>query len=293
MIKLADKSMWPHLIRLWESSFGDSEVYITQFLEWNFDYIKTLVYIADDKPVSVAYLLPIEYVPGTEAKRMLTDRGIAGTSAFETKCLYLYAAATLPEYRGRGYFGEILAFIKEHISEPVILVPAEEGLITYYEKQGLYLCGQEHTVMVASEDMDTQVETVLPEKREQVFRIGTCDEISEEAYFELRQQVLAGQSHMRWNKHFIQYICHENQGFGGSQASMTIDTLSFAVMYRVHGDELEILELYPQTHTENCAQFLMFKTGCKKAKICMRPPFMANKYFSCKGEDVYFNLTLG
>ncbi len=293
MIKSADKSMWLDLIRLWQSSFGDSEVYITQFLEWNFDKITTLVYIVDDRPVSVAYLLPIEYVPGTKAKRALMDRGIDSTSVYETKCLYLYAAATLPEYRGRGYFGEILAFIKEHISEPVILVPAEERLITYYEKHGLYLCGQEHMVMVASENMDAQAETVLPGKGEQVFRVGTCDEISEEAYFELRRQVLAGQSHMRWNKHFIQYICHENQGWGGSQVSMTIDALSFAVMYRVQGDELEILELYPQTHIETCAQFLMLKTGCKNAKVCVHPPFMANKNFSCKGEDIYFNLTLG
>ena len=64
MVTYADKSMQPQLVTLWRQSFGDSPDYIGMFLDWNFDRIKTIVYVTEDdasKPVSVAYLLPVTY----------------------------------------------------------------------------------------------------------------------------------------------------------------------------------------------------------------------------------------
>ena len=292
MIKKADKSMIPGLTALWHQSFGDSEAYIQMFLDWNFDKVQTIVYIAEDKPVSVAYLLPIEYMPvaGHDEPDCAMKKGNDFRTSKEgpehgINCWYLYAAATLPEYRGRGYFGEILSFVRANIPEPVILVPGEESLISYYERQGLYLCQRECTMEVVA---DTSGRNVA-----EVFKTGVCTGISDKAYFALREQALAGSTHMRWNEHFIRYICHENRVCGGNQVRITIDKMQFAAMYRVSGEALTVLEVFPQTHIESCVQFLLLETGCRTARVCVQPPFMANKYLQKQCEDIYFNLTLG
>lgn len=41
---------------------------------------------------------------------------------------YVYAVATLPEYRGRGYAGKILKKAEEIFNMPLVLVPAEKSL---------------------------------------------------------------------------------------------------------------------------------------------------------------------
>lgn len=47
---------------------------------------------------------------------------------------YVYAVATLPEYRGRGYAGKILKKAEEIFNMPLVLVPAEKELVGYYRK---------------------------------------------------------------------------------------------------------------------------------------------------------------
>ena len=122
MVVFADKSRENELIEIWQQSFGDSEEYIRMFFEWNLSKTMVIVYEVDGKAVSVAYLLPVTY-----------ER--AGQKA--VSCWYLYAAATLPEFRGRGYFGEIVKVVREEVAEPVILVPGGASLVSYYEKQGM------------------------------------------------------------------------------------------------------------------------------------------------------------
>ena len=49
---------------------------------------------------------------------------------------YVYAVATLPEYRGRGLAARILKFAQEYDGQPLLLAPAEKTLMDYYEKLG-------------------------------------------------------------------------------------------------------------------------------------------------------------
>ena len=46
---------------------------------------------------------------------------------------YVYAVATLPEYRGQKLAEQILRFAEEKYQMPLILSPAEESLTRYYE----------------------------------------------------------------------------------------------------------------------------------------------------------------
>ena len=87
MVVFADKSREAELIEIWKQSFGDREEYIRMFFAWNLAKTMVLVYEVDGKAVSVAYLLPVTYEK---------------TGQKVVPCWYLYAAATLPEYRGRA-----------------------------------------------------------------------------------------------------------------------------------------------------------------------------------------------
>lgn len=276
MIKFADKSMLPHLITLWQKSFGDSVEYIQMFLDWNFERIKTIVYVTDEetaRPVSVAYLLPIRYI----------EKGQANTP-----CWYLYAAATLPEYRGRGYFAEILQFADENMSEPVILVPGEKSLISYYEKQGLHMWLSERKKEV----------TVPDAGREVNLQNLVIADVPVARYIKRRAECLVEMNDGRkgvilWNELFMEYICHENQFCGGKIKQIRIEDMQYITMYRVENKQLKLLELLPQTNVQQVTEALLECEKCDRADVVLQPPVMATKKFKPEKENGYFNLIMG
>ncbi len=295
MITLADKSMIPGLITLWQKSFGDSEAYISMFLDRNFDRIKTVVYVTEEipsVPVSVAYLLPVTHVKEGQA---------------ECNCWYLYAAATLPEYRGRGYFAEILKFV-EALPEPMVLVPGEESLIGYYEKQGMHKWLSERKSLV-----DIAIEKDAGQAREQLnssddSQVQVAD-ISVEEYIALRESILADDEswkeagYLNWSHSLMQYICHENYFCGGEIKQITIGKEQFLVMYRVDEDVVKVLELLPQTKVKECIAGLVdflneayqvngITRRCKNAEVTLQPVVLATSKLKALPEKGYFNLIM-
>lgn len=264
MIFWADKSRDKELIHLWEQSFGDNEEYISMFLEWNALEIKIAAYEADNKIVSVAYLLPVSYCDKA-GKKVL--------------CRYLYAAATLPQYRSKGYFAALLKYIQTAVEEPVILVPGEASLVDYYEKQGFFIWQEKKTM-----------ELLLDKKK--ALKELEVTEISAAEYLEIREGALENQSHMQWDTHFMAYICHENTYCGGKQVRIKADEKEYVAMYRITEDTLHISEILPQDNVEACVQALLQQTGCKQAEVCLKPLTMATDRL-CKCETGYFNLTMG
>ncbi len=273
MIRFAEKNMFPALTELWQQSFGDSREYIRMFLEQNFDRIKTLVYMVDEKPVSVVYLLSVTYVT-------------ALACIHKRKCLYLYAAATLPEFRGKGYLGMLLSYIRVHIPEPVLLVPGAESLISYYEKQGFSML---------QTDRRWESRRILGHSLQNYM----VREISDKAYFGLREQALSGINHIRWDKPLGQYICQENRFWGGRQVQISFDGISAIALFRTENEILYILEMLIVSEgacsdwQEQGTQILLQETGCNVAKVCLQPPVMINKILDKDAQEIYFNLTLG
>ena len=283
MVTQADKSMIPHLITLWQKSFGDSETYISMFLEQNFERIKTIVYVTEevpDIPVSVAYLLPVTYIQD-------------GQKACE--CWYLYAAATLPEWRGRGFFVEILKYV-ETLAEPMVLVPGEESLIGYYEKQGMHKWLSERKSVV----------DVISEKSVAVVEVS---DLSVEEYIALREVLLEHDEmwkktgYLNWSPQFLKYICSENQFCGGEIKRITIGNKQFAAMYRIEDEVVKVLELLPQTHVKECLNGLVEfineakqvhvdESGYKIAEVMFQPNVLATSKLKVPAEEGYFNLIM-
>lgn len=125
MICLANEIDTNALKKIWQISFGDSAAYIDYFFSKLMQPENTLVYCeSNHTPAAMLFLLPAELV-------------LQGQSL---PVQYIYAACTLPECRGRGYMKQLIdaasALGKSRGIYQTILVPAEESLFAYYEKNG-------------------------------------------------------------------------------------------------------------------------------------------------------------
>lgn len=131
---LIDKLKYKNsLADLWHTVFGDSYDYIN--LIFKPEYAKDILCFAEldgEKAVSAFYL-------------------IRNTLRFDNKLYngyYLYAAATLPEYRKGGIMSELIreaqVFCKEKGDAFISLVPSEDSLYSYYSRFGfraaMYCC---------------------------------------------------------------------------------------------------------------------------------------------------------
>lgn len=112
MIKFTDNR--EDIIRLWQSSFGDSKEEVEYFI----DNVKgdCIAYYADKKAVAMLYLV---------------DCSLYGKWG-----KYIYAACTEREYRGRGIMSDILDYCKGLGYAFICLIPANDGLIKYYKERG-------------------------------------------------------------------------------------------------------------------------------------------------------------
>lgn len=114
-----------NLADLWHIVFGDSYSYIDLIFKEEFnDSILCFGEIEDGMVVSAFYLL----------KNILKYDGKT------YKGFYLYAAATLPEYRSRSIMSKLIAeaqlYCRNNSYDFITLVPSEESLYSYYSRFG-------------------------------------------------------------------------------------------------------------------------------------------------------------
>lgn len=116
------------IIEIYRQSFGNEPDFEKALFKNCGNYIKKLD--KNGETVSILFLLPCEMLSG-------------GTV---NNAYYLFAAATHSDKRGKGYMSQLIERIKTETSAPIILRPANESLIKFYEKSGFYtLIGQDKT----------------------------------------------------------------------------------------------------------------------------------------------------
>ena len=110
------------MIKLWQICFGDEKEFIESFFEHFRDRIKVGIHCEDEKIVSALYCLPAELV--FEKKRI--------------SVWYIYAVATLPEFRRRGYAGKLIDEVKmlDDGKQALFLTPSNEKNSKFYESLG-------------------------------------------------------------------------------------------------------------------------------------------------------------
>ena len=121
----ADETDVPALRRNWQACFGDEDEYLDFFFEKRFRTADAPVLTADGGIVSQLFLLPA------------TLRDASGDT---WDICYLFAAATHPEYRRRGYMAKLLRFAADEMrakgKRGIALLPGERSLYAYYETFG-------------------------------------------------------------------------------------------------------------------------------------------------------------
>ncbi len=112
------------LKNLWSEVFGDSDEYISLIFDKGYIPAEVFGEISDGRVVSALYLLKCNI---TSDGRIYNGR-------------YLYAAATLTEYRKNGIMARLIneaeEFIVNNNIDFIALVPASEKLYGYYAKYG-------------------------------------------------------------------------------------------------------------------------------------------------------------
>ena len=124
MIRFTSENDYPLVLQIWQACFRDEGSYIRFFWENCFPNCRGLIREVDGQAVSMLFLLP-------------------GALVYKKTSLpaeYVYAVATLPEYRGRGYAGELTrhaaGLARKEGQSALCLRPGDEGLYAYYTRQG-------------------------------------------------------------------------------------------------------------------------------------------------------------
>ena len=124
MIGFASWGMRSELSRLWQICFEEPARPADFFLNNFFSPRNCLVYRVGETVAAAVHLLPARVVSKNGAVR----------------AHYVYAAATLPQYRGRGYMASLLACAAMEGARRgdrySVVLPADEGLYGLYEKSG-------------------------------------------------------------------------------------------------------------------------------------------------------------
>ncbi len=139
----ADETDIPELKKLWQTVFGDSDNVTDFFFENTVDIEDAYVYKTAGKCVSAFYLIDSPIKEGNETK----------------KAKYLYAAATLPEYRKKGIMGKMLEYAIRILRisgyDRLFLYPANENLYNYYEKFGFKTCFYDRIYQINKNEIAT------------------------------------------------------------------------------------------------------------------------------------------
>ena len=125
-IELADEKAIPELVGLWRVSFGDGKDFIRDFI---------------GRYMVPGYNVPVVMSEGRLAAAMYcVEFPLWSNNAEIGRAVYIYAAACLPELRGRGYMGELTRYAVELYrgrgAKAAFLIPGSEDLFAFWGKLG-------------------------------------------------------------------------------------------------------------------------------------------------------------
>lgn len=245
-VVFANETEQEYITEIWNRCFGDSRAYIALYLENRFEQENMYVVYQDNRPVSMASFLRVQVT-------------INGKKEYAR---YVYAVATLPEYRKRGYASEIIKYAAEKYGEPLILQPADRDAQEYYEKRGFVEAFGEspcwiyagrcvekpnlHILPVQERTLKAAGETDTAEMPEMLGRWMVSD-ADEKEYKVVRDQAFAGEGYVEWDEEAIAYAIRENQFCDGRTLLLTDETKAAnpqkaILMYRMEQDSLHIME---------------------------------------------------
>ena len=139
--------MQRQLAELWSTVFGDGKREVALFFRNTWRPENTLAVCQDGRIVSALHMLP--------CRMLLSGRTV--------QAHYIYAAATLPDFRGRGYMAQLLHLAGEYGQRrgdyASVLLPASASLYDFYHKFGYRTVFGVREVVLSREELLHQEST--------------------------------------------------------------------------------------------------------------------------------------
>lgn len=277
-VVFANETDTESIIDIWQKCFGDSREYIQMYLDKRFNTENMLVIHADGKPVSMASFLPVQVIINGEA----------------IEARYVYAVATLPEYRGRGYATEIIRYAADKYEEPLILQPAEEKLERYYAGMGFVNAFKPSPCRIF-EDFSSLNNSEVTDVSETNIGEWSMESISAKEYKVLRDSCFAGEGYVEWDEQAISYAIEENAYCEGETWKLSCGERTELLMYRIEDKKLHIVETTLEEETlRSILPEIVQKKGCSSAFASNTGGMiLLPETLTWEEKKGYLNLTLG
>lgn len=211
------------LIGVWGQCFEEPAASVEYFFNHRFQPENCLVYEVDGRAAAMVHMLPAHIIQ-------------AGSLA---QAHYIYAAATLPQYRSRGYMSELLQRAAEVGVERgdrySFLLPSNNGLYTYYAKLGYISYFQTRLLTLSY----AELQSLASGGQKSSVAVLTHRQIESRRNTELLSQ----QGSVVWSEHAIGYSVGVNELNGGRiVGSRSQSGLAYALC-SLNDEHCEVLEL--------------------------------------------------
>jgi GNAT superfamily N-acetyltransferase len=221
MIRFADWEMRSELAQIWEVCFEEPARPAKYFLNNYFRPQNCLIYQNNNKIAAVVYLLPAQIA--VENKPVQAH--------------YIFAAATLPQYRGHGYMAALMAAAAlvgtNRGDQYSAVLPANSELYKLYQKSGYTTFFQISTQSVSLDKM-----CVLAESRSANKVLLTYQQLNE-----LRNSQL-GTGSVLWSDDAFCFADGIGRVYGDKLiCSKTGEKYAYAICRRIDEDACKVLEL--------------------------------------------------
>lgn len=273
----ADQSHLSELKELWALCFGDQQQYIDLFFDHRFRQDECLIGVAEGKVVTMLFTLPID---------------IRFKGRYSYPACYIYAVATHPQHRGRGYSTQLMEYTHAYLytqgKRLSVLVPASESLFGYYAKQGFhtqFYCSMQDYTLDQKQLTGAKLEAAtLPAIRE------------------LRDRLLGRlELYGSWDQRALAYNQKELELLGGRVLVISQGgKQGYAVCYPTK-EGYTVKELLYEGEAQEIAHDLMAHLGCTKLSVRLpsndaRIPFAMARWYcdkpEIKGQNSYLGLVL-
>lgn len=174
--------MIPALSQLWQTCFGDDMAYIQFFMDHRFRPEDTLVWLEENQPVGVAYLLPCRI--GTRAAR------------------YGYAISVLPPKQRCGIGQQLLRGAQAlcHQEDALLFVAPRPGVEPYYHNLGF------------QDSFYYRTQRYLPQGTPKPLSVTDA---TPQRYLAMREAAFCGVSDVHWDYAAVTYALAEQRRCGG------------------------------------------------------------------------------
>lgn len=259
MIRFADNTMVTELKKIWKECFHDEDTYIDFFFREYFGDKSTLVYLIEGKPVSMLTLMPA---------RLHGKTGIRNI-------YYIYAVATLPEARGKGYSSMLLDYSNEITNNATFLQPATKELEHFYERNGYSSTISRKMVRINKEQQEiddksqSELKAATISSKDTRYAIKELSDRDSSLYKNIRDRQLSCEYYIEWEEPELAYAIKENAFTGGK--TLLIDE-TYIVMVREYEDVLYIREhTMPSDMIVEFAKQLLVDSNAKECSIHLTP----------------------